>query len=100
MADGAKDIQALSKCVEEFEGCELKKNAINTVFSDGNPDADVMFIGEAPGANEDAQGIPFCGKSGKLLDNIISAVGLSRESVYITNSVFWRPPANRLNYTD
>jgi len=87
------ELQAL---VESFDGCDLKKSAMNTVFAHGNPEADVMFIGEAPGVSEDEQGIPFCGQSGKLLDNIIAAIGLNREkNAYITNTVFWRPPANR-----
>lgn len=86
----------LRTLVESFDGCDLKKSAINTVFSDGNPEADIMFIGEAPGASEDEQGIPFCGQSGKLLDNMMAAIGLTREkNAYITNTVFWRPPANR-----
>lgn len=85
----------LEKMVRAFEGCALKKTAKNTVFADGSLGAKIMFIGEAPGANEDAQGIPFCGQSGKLLDNIIRSIGLARKDVYITNTVFWRPPANR-----
>jgi uracil-DNA glycosylase family 4 len=94
--DLCQSLVALRALVESFNGCDLKKSAINTVFSDGNPEADIMFIGEAPGASEDEQGIPFCGQSGKLLDNIIAAIGLTREkNAYITNTVFWRPPANR-----
>lgn len=94
--DNCKNLDELRALVESFDGCELKKAAINTVFCHGNPDADIIFIGEAPGANEDEQGIPFCGQSGKLLDNIIAAIGLTREkNAYITNTVFWRPPANR-----
>jgi DNA polymerase len=94
--DNCKNLDELRALVESFDGCELKKASINTVFCHGNPDADIMFIGEAPGANEDEQGIPFCGQSGKLLDNIIAAIGLTREkNAYITNTVFWRPPANR-----
>jgi len=88
-------IEGLKKMVNEFNGCELKKTANKTVFADGDPRANIMFIGEAPGASEDAQGIPFCGQSGKLLDNIIKAMGFARSEVYITNAVFWRPPANR-----
>jgi len=69
--------------------------ATNTVFCDGNSDAEVMVVGEAPGNNEDLQGIPFCGDSGKLLDEMFRAIGLTRESFYITNVIFWRPPGNR-----
>jgi uracil-DNA glycosylase family 4 len=94
--DNCKSLEELLALVEAFEGCELKKSAINTVFSHGNPNSEIMLIGEAPGASEDEQGIPFCGQSGKLLDNIIASVGLTRErNAYITNTVFWRPPANR-----
>jgi uracil-DNA glycosylase family 4 len=94
--DLCNSLEDLRKLVENFDGCELKKSAQNTVFADGNPSSQIMFIGEAPGANEDEQGIPFCGQSGKLLDNIIAAIGLTREkNAYITNTVFWRPPANR-----
>lgn len=93
ICDSLENLRAL---VEDFDKCELKNGAINTVFAHGNPGADIMFIGEAPGASEDEQGIPFCGPSGKLLDNIITAIGLTREkNAYITNTVFWRPPANR-----
>jgi DNA polymerase len=94
--DLCNSLDELKKLVEGFDACDLKKSAQNTVFGDGNPNAKIMFIGEAPGANEDEQGIPFCGQSGKLLDNIIAAIGLTREkNAYITNTVFWRPPANR-----
>jgi uracil-DNA glycosylase family 4 len=95
LADKAQNLEELKQMVVDFDGCELKKAAINTVFGDGNPNADVMLIGEGPGANEDKYGIPFCGQSGKLLDNIIKAMGFERQEVYITNSVFWRPPGNR-----
>lgn len=91
-----KSLEELRESLEKFDKCLLKKMSTNTVFSDGNPKAEVMLIGEAPGANEDIQGIPFCGESGKLLDQIFSSIGLSREkNLYITNSVFWRPPGNR-----
>lgn len=89
-------LEELKVLLDKYERCELKKSAQNTVFSDGNPKSDIMLIGEAPGATEDEQGIPFCGQSGKLLDNILAAIGLYRnQNVYITNTVFWRPPANR-----
>ncbi|MCL2673401.1 MAG: uracil-DNA glycosylase [Alphaproteobacteria bacterium] len=73
----------------------LKETARNFVFSDGNPDARVMLIGEAPGAEEDRQGIPFVGEAGQLLDRMLAAIGLDRTTVYITNVLPWRPPANR-----
>ena len=82
--------------VMSFDGCILKRSAKNTVFAEGVQDAKIMLIGEAPGATEDELGVPFCGESGKLLDNILASIGLSRATnVYITNTVFWRPPANR-----
>lgn len=96
LADSASDIDALRDAVMNFDGCRLKLTAKNTVFSDGKFGAEIMMIGEAPGASEDEQGIPFCGESGKLLDNIVKSIGLSRqENVYISNTIFWRPPANR-----
>jgi len=96
LVDQLHNIEELKNAVASFDGCSLKKTATNTVFSDGIFGAPVMMIGEAPGASEDLHGIPFCGDSGKLLDNIISSIGLSREkNVYISNTIFWRPPANR-----
>lgn len=95
IANNCSNLDELRSAVMNFNDCELKATATNTVFSDGNPQADVMLIGEAPGANEDLQGIPFCGDSGKLLDNIIKSIGLDRTNSYITNSIFWRPPGNR-----
>lgn len=85
----------LKKEVMSFNGCELKKYSTNTVFCDGNPESSIMLIGEAPGEQEDLQGIPFCGRSGKLLDQMLESIGLNRSKVYITNTVFWRPPGNR-----
>ncbi|MDA0939350.1 MAG: uracil-DNA glycosylase [Proteobacteria bacterium] len=80
----------------KFNECDLKKYAQKTVVYDGNINADIMLIGEAPGATEDAQGIPFCGQSGKLLDAAVNSIGLYREkNIFITNTVFWRPPQNR-----
>jgi DNA polymerase len=75
--------------------CHLKKTARSTVFSDGNPNSEIMMIGEAPGQEEDEQGKPFVGQSGRLLDSMLKAVGIARDEVYITNVVFWRPPGNR-----
>ncbi len=95
LADKVQTLEELEAAVRGFEGCGIKKTASKTVFSDGNPKARVMIIGEAPGAQEDIQGIPFCGPSGKLLDTMLGAIGLDRTSVYISNTVFWRPPGNR-----
>jgi len=95
LADNAKTLAELEAAVRAFDGCAIKKTANKTVFCDGNPKARVMIIGEAPGAQEDIQGIPFCGPSGKLLDAMLAAIGLDRTSVYISNTVFWRPPGNR-----
>lgn len=95
VAAQAESIEALRTAVEGFEDCGLKHTATNTVFADGNPDAQVMLIGEAPGAQEDRQGVPFVGPSGQLLDLMLASIGLKREEVYVTNIVFWRPPGNR-----
>ena len=96
LADKADNLKELHDAVKNFEGCELKKFANNTVFADGVTNAKILLVGEAPGATEDAQGIPFCGESGKLLDKMLAAIGISREkNAYITNTIFWRPPANR-----
>jgi uracil-DNA glycosylase family 4 len=88
-------VEELEAAVRGFEECSLKKTATNTVFSDGNPAAKVMFVGEAPGADEDRQGKPFIGPSGQLLDKMAASIGLDRTGFYITNIVFWRPPGNR-----
>jgi uracil-DNA glycosylase family 4 len=94
--DKASRLALLRNKVMNFELCTLKHTATNTVFADGAIDAKIMIIGEAPGATEDAQGIPFCGESGKLLDNMLASIGLLRtKNFYITNTVFWRPPGNR-----
>ena len=79
----------------KFKGCDLHKSATNMVFSDGNRSSEIMLIGEAPGHDEDIQGKPFVGRSGKLLNKMLEAIGLSRETVYIANIVPWRPPNNR-----
>ncbi|MGX9356986.1 uracil-DNA glycosylase [Roseobacteraceae bacterium S113] len=95
-ADSAGDLDALRSALAGFEHCELKRGARNLVFSDGNPDAPVMIIGEAPGRDEDREGKPFVGRAGQLLDRMLNAIGLSRaENVYITNVLPWRPPQNR-----
>ena len=96
LAEQADSLEKLKNFIENFEGCTLKKAAQNTVFSDGETSSKIMLIGEAPGATEDEQGIPFCGISGTLLNDIFRSIGYKREkNLYITNSVFWRPPANR-----
>lgn len=96
LADQCATLEELREAVMSFDGCALKKTASKTVFSDGNPKALVMVIGEAPGAQEDIQGIPFCGPSGKLLDQMFAGIGLTRrDNLYISNTVFWRPPGNR-----
>lgn len=96
LAKNAKTLEELRKVVEEFDGCNLKKMATNTVFCDGSLDSKIMVIGEAPGNHEDLQGIPFCGDSGKVLDAMFDAINMSRaKDIYITNVIFWRPPGNR-----
>jgi uracil-DNA glycosylase len=96
LAEAATTLAELEAAVSSFEGCALRKTATHTVFADGTPHAPVMVIGEAPGADEDRQGKPFVGRSGQLLDRMLAAVGLDRQSnVYITNILFWRPPGNR-----
>jgi DNA polymerase len=95
LAESAETLEQLRAAVESFDGCALKATATNTVFADGNSDARIMFVGEAPGAEEDRQGLPFVGASGKLLDRMLESIGLDRTSFYITNIVFWRPPGNR-----
>lgn len=96
IAQGAKTVEELRAAVEAYTGCGLKQFASRTVFADGNPKARVMFVGEAPGADEDRQGLPFVGVSGKLLDQMLASIGLDRATnAYITNVVFWRPPGNR-----
>src|SRR5262245_20634136 len=91
----APTLEALRQLLENFDGCALKHTASRLVFSDGNPQARVMFVGEAPGRDEDIEGLPFVGRSGKLLDRMISAIGLDRSKAYIANVIPWRPPGNR-----
>ena len=90
-----ENLDGLRSALEQFEGCDLKRTASNLVFADGNPKAHIMIIGEAPGRDEDRLGLPFVGKAGQLLDQMLGAVHLSREDVYITNILPWRPPGNR-----
>ena len=88
-------LEQLKQAMLNFEGCDLKQSAMNLVFSDGNPKSHVMLVGEAPGADEDRQGLPFVGQSGQLLDRILKAVGFDRTNTYISNIIPWRPPGNR-----
>ncbi len=88
-------LEALRQTLAAFEGCNLRHTATNLVFADGNPEARIMFVGEAPGFEEDMQGLPFVGRSGQLLDRMIAAIGLDRTSAYIANVIPWRPPGNR-----
>ncbi|MEM9205232.1 MAG: uracil-DNA glycosylase [Pseudomonadota bacterium] len=94
-AQDAKDLDVLREVLAAFDGCSLKKTATKLVFGDGNPKAKVMLIGEAPGRDEDLQGLPFVGRSGQLLDRMLAAIHKTREDVYITNILPWRPPGNR-----
>src|SRR5258708_6400378 len=91
----APSLEVLRTLFENFDGCALKSTATRLVFADGNPQARIMFVGEAPGREEDIEGLPFVGRSGKLLDRMISAIGLSRSSASIANVIPWRPPGNR-----
>ena len=96
VASAANDLPALKDALAAFEHCELTRGARNLVFDDGTPGARVMVIGEAPGRDEDREGRPFVGRAGQLLDRMLAAIDLSRESsVYITNVLPWRPPQNR-----
>ena len=88
-------LDQLKSFMSDFKGCELYKSSTNMVFSDGNPNSEIMLIGEAPGHDEDIQGKPFVGRSGKLLDKMLEAIELNREKVYIANIIPWRPPSNR-----
>lgn len=95
-ADAATTLDELYAAIRGFEGCTLKKTAQNTVIFEGIATSRLMFIGEAPGADEDRNGVPFCGASGQLLDKMLGYIGLSRKTnFYITNTLFWRPPGNR-----
>jgi uracil-DNA glycosylase family 4 len=94
-ARSAANLDELRAMLEKFEGCALRTTAKQLVFADGNPQARVMFVGEAPGREEDLEGLPFVGRSGKLLDQMIAAIGLDRTNAYIANIIPWRPPGNR-----
>ena len=93
--DRSKSLEFLKKSIMNLKKCDLKKNAKNIVFSDGNPKSKIMLIGEAPGANEDDEGLPFVGRAGMLLDKMLAAINLDRKKVYISNIINYRPPENR-----
>ena len=93
--DKANNLEKLRKSIHNIKNCNLKKNATNLVFSDGNPKSKIMLIGEAPGANEDEEGLPFVGRAGALLDKMLAAIDLNRKKVYISNIINYRPPDNR-----
>lgn len=94
-ASTAENLETLHQRLAAFDGCSLKQTAKKLCFADGNPEGRVMLVGEAPGQEEDIQGKPFVGPSGRLLDDMLGAIGLGREQVYIANAVPWRPPGNR-----
>jgi uracil-DNA glycosylase family 4 len=94
-AAACRSIAELESALAAFDGCALKDTALHCCFADGNPAAEVMLIGEAPGAEEDRRGKPFVGPSGQLLDKMLATIGLDRGTVYITNVIYWRPPGNR-----
>lgn len=94
-AASANTLDELRAALAAFEGCNLRLTATNLVFADGTPGSRVMFVGEAPGRDEDLQGLPFVGRAGQLLDRMLKAIGLARSDVYIANIVPWRPPGNR-----
>jgi uracil-DNA glycosylase family 4 len=95
LAAGARTLDELRAVMDTYEGCTLKKRATQLVFADGNPDAEIMLVGEGPGEQEDLVGKPFVGRAGQLLDRMLAAIGLDRTKVYIANMVPWRPPGNR-----
>ncbi|WP_420408928.1 uracil-DNA glycosylase [Hoeflea sp.] len=95
LSGSANTIEELRAALQGFSGCNLRHSAKSLVFADGNPDADVMFIGESPGRDEDLQGLPFAGRAGQLLDRMLAAIGMDRTTSYITTMIPWRPPGNR-----
>jgi DNA polymerase len=95
LAREAKTLDELREIMAAFDGCNLKFTAKNLVFADGNPQAELMLVGEAPGRDEDIEGLPFVGRSGRLLDRMLGAIGRDRTSAYIANVIPWRPPGNR-----
>lgn len=95
LARNAATLEELRDILAAFDGCNLKSTAKNLVFADGNPEAPLMLVGEAPGRDEDLEGLPFVGRSGQLLDRMLAAIGRDRGSAYIANVIPWRPPGNR-----
>ena len=93
--DKVESLERLKRKIFDITDCDLKKNATNMVFSDGNPKSKIMLIGEAPGSNEDQEGLPFVGRAGALLDKMLYAINLDRKKVYISNIINYRPPGNR-----
>ena len=93
--DKAERLKILKKSITNLKNCDLKKQAKNIVFCDGNPKSKIMLIGEAPGANEDEEGLPFVGRAGILLDKMLASINLDRKKVYISNIINYRPPENR-----
>ena len=93
--DKADNLDRLKKSISNIKNCNLKNSATNMVFSDGNPKSKIMLIGEAPGSNEDLEGLPFVGRAGALLDKMLASINLDRKSVYISNIINYRPPENR-----
>lgn len=95
LARTAANLEELREILASFDGCNLKTTAKSLVFADGNPEASLMLVGEAPGRDEDLEGLPFVGRSGQLLDRMLAAIGRDRSSAYIANVIPWRPPGNR-----
>jgi DNA polymerase len=93
--DKADNLAILKRSISNIKNCSLKSNATNMVFSDGNPKSKIMLIGEAPGANEDQEGLPFVGRAGALLDKMLASINLDRKNVYVSNIINYRPPENR-----
>ena len=91
----ADNLKILKNSISNLKNCSLKNSATNMVFSDGNPKSKVMLIGEAPGSNEDQEGLPFVGRAGALLDKMLASINLDRKNVYISNIINYRPPENR-----
>ena len=94
-SDKAQSLEKLKKSISNINNCELKRSATNIVFADGNPKSKIMILGEAPGSNEDQEGLPFVGRAGALLDKMLSSINLDRKNVYISNIINYRPPENR-----
>ena len=94
-SDKADNLERLKKSISNIKHCSLKTSATNMVFSDGNPKSKIMLVGEAPGSNEDQEGLPFVGRAGTLLDKMLASINLDRKNVYISNIINYRPPENR-----